>query len=551
MTLFAEHRATLARALGAIDRREYWTPYPDSPRAYGDDAPVSGEAAFQERLGARFELGQPAQGWTAGDESSPYGIDLGITYPNASVATLLDASAEAQPGWAAASPDARAGVCLEILDRLSSRSFEMAHAVMLTTGQPYLMAFQTGGPHALDRGLEAMAHGHRETTRLPASMVWSRPQGRREPVAMEKTWRVRPRGISVTLGVSTLPTWTAYPGLFASLVTGNPVIVKPHPATILPLAIFVETARGVLADAGFDPGAVLLAVDTTALPIAAELVMDPRVGIVDYTGGPAFGSWLEANAAHAQVFAGKGSVNSVIVDSTDDLDGMVRNLAASFALYSGQMCTTPRNVFIPRAGISTGDQHVGFGEVARRIAAAIESLLADDDRASDILGAVKSAATIDRMAAAAAHGDVLLASRPVKHPMYPAATVRTPVVVAVDTPEAHLDAGEVFGPVVFLVATDSTEQSLALAAASAARHGALTWLVHTSDDAVAAAAEDVAVGAGVPVAFNLTGGHLVNHSAAFSDLHGSGANPAVSAALTAAAFVVPRFHVVGVRRPAG
>ncbi len=551
MTLFDEHRATLARALEAIARREYWTPYPDSPRAYGDDAPLAGETAFRSRLGSRFELGRSVQRWTAGDEGSPYGIDLGIAYPDVPAATLLDAAAAAGPGWAAASPDERAGVCLEILDRLRAHSFEMAHAVMATTGQPFLLAFQTGGPHALDRGLEAVTHGHAETTRFPAAMSWSRPQGRREPVTVEKTWRLRPRGISVALGVSTLPTWAAYPGVFASLVTGNPVIVKPHPATILPLAIFVETARDVLADADFDPDAVLLAVDTTDRPIAVELVMDPRVGIVDYTGGAAFGSWLEANATHAEVFTAKSSANSVIVDSTDDLDGMARNLAASVALYSGQMCTTPRTVFVPRGGISDGDRHAGFTEVAQRIVAAIDSLLADDDRASDILGAVKSRTTLDLMAAAADRGDVLLASREVKHPMYPSATVRTPVVVAVEAVGPHLDVGELYGPVVSLVATDSTEQSLELAAASALRHGALSWLVHTTDDDVAAAAEDAAVGVGVPLTFNLTGGLLVNHTAAFSDLHGSGANPAVTAPLVAPAFVVPRFHVAGVRRPAG
>ena len=37
------------------------------------------------------------------------------------------------------------------------RSFELALAVMHTTGQAFPMAFQAGGPHAQDRGLEAVA----------------------------------------------------------------------------------------------------------------------------------------------------------------------------------------------------------------------------------------------------------------------------------------------------------------------------------------------------------------------------------------------------------
>ena len=46
----------------------------------------------------------------------------------------------------------------EILDRLNKRSFEIATAVMMTTGQGWMMAFQAGAPHAQDRGLEAVAY---------------------------------------------------------------------------------------------------------------------------------------------------------------------------------------------------------------------------------------------------------------------------------------------------------------------------------------------------------------------------------------------------------
>ena len=46
------------------------------------------------------------------------------------------------------------------------------------------------------------------------------------------------------------------------------------------------------------------------------------------------------------------------------------------------------------------------------------------------------------------------------------------------------------------------------------------------------------------LSINLTGGVFVNQSAAFSDFHGTGANPAANAALTDAAFVAGRFRVV-------
>ena len=53
-------------------------------------------------------------------------------------------------------------------------------------------------------------------------------------------------------------------------------------------------------------------------------------------------------------------------------------------------------------------------------------------------------------------------------------------------------------------------------------------------------AEDV----GVALSINLTGAVFVNQSAAFSDYHGTGANPAANAALTDSAYVANRFRVV-------
>ncbi|HHC08463.1 MAG TPA: phenylacetic acid degradation protein PaaN [Actinobacteria bacterium] len=547
---YAEHRETLDRALETIRTRTYWSPYPEHPKAYGEDAPGEGRAAFEARLGAPFALDQPASGgMLVPDEASPYGLELGITYPRAGVDELVAAAETAMGPWAKATPEVRAGVLLELLARLAARSFEMAEAVMHTTGQSFLMAFQAGGPHALDRGLEALAYAYREQTSVPRSVIWEKPQGKRPPLVVSKEWRIRPRGVAVTIGVSTFPTWNGYPGIFASLATGNPVIVKPHPATILPLAIFVEIAREVLAEAGFDPNLVTLAVDTRAEPITRELVLHPAVGIVDYTGGPEFGRWLEEHVRHAAVFTEKAGVNSVIVDSAEDLGAVFRNLSVSTTMYSGQMCTSPQDVFVPADGVRVGDEVVAFEAVARGLADAIAGLLADDARACEILGAIKDPeAVAARIEAAAAAGEVLLESREITHPAFPEATVRTPVVVAVDAADRDAYAREFFGPVVLVVRTASTDESIERARAAALDEGAITWLAYTTDPAVEQRIVEAAVDAGVGVAFNLTGGLFVNQSAAFSDFHVTGANPAGNASLTDTAFVANRFRFVGIRR---
>lgn len=546
--LYDKHRDTLEQALEAINKRSYWSAFPEHPKAYGEDAPADGEAAFEARLGKPFSLDQPHDGYLAVEETSPYGIELDIDYPKSSIEQLIDGAQDASVQWGKTSPEARAGVLIEVLDRLAAQSFEMGHAVMATTGQSFLMAFQAGGPHALDRALEAIAYTYAEQHRLPAPMTWEKPQGKREPLVIDKEWVIRPRGVAVTIGVSTFPTWNGYPGIFASLAAGNPVIVKPHPATILPFAIMVETARAEFQDAGFDPNLVTLLTDTPGAPVAKDLVMHPAVAIVDYTGGPSFGTWLEENVHHAAVYTEKAGVNSVILDSADDLADVFRNLSVSMTMYSGQMCTTPQNLYIPRGGVQVGGEVVPFDDVAVGFAAAIDGLLGDDERAVGLLGAIKTDEISARIDEAATSANVLLESRQIDHPAFPKATVRTPVVVKVDAADRDTYMREMFGPIIYVVATESTDESLQLAAQSAREKGAITWLVYTTDDAVTDSAIDAAVEGGVSVAFNLTGGLYVNQSAAFSDFHVTGHNPAGNASLTDPAFVAGRFKVIGVRK---
>ncbi|TXL91668.1 phenylacetic acid degradation protein PaaN [Streptomyces sp. IB2014 016-6] len=555
-----KHRPTLDRALDAIRTRAYWSPHPEHPKAYGESAPADGLAAFKALHGTRIDLDQPGtDGWTGG-ERSPYGPELGVEYPHADVDVLLPAMRAGMGAWRAAGPETRALVSLEILARISARTHEFAHAVMHTSGQAFMMAFQAGGPHAQDRGLEAVAYAYQEQTRTPAEADWSKPQGKRDPLELRKSFAAAPRGVSLLIGCNTFPTWNGYPGLFASLATGNPVLVKPHPRAVLPLALTVLVAREVLAESGFDPNLVALAAERTGEGIAKTLAVRPEVRIIDYTGSTAFGDWLETNARQAQVYTEKAGVNTVLVDSTDDYKGMLANLAFSLSLYSGQMCTTPQNLLIPRDGITTDAGPKSYDEVVADLAASVSGLLGDDARANGLLGALVNPDVKARLDAAADLGDVALASREIANPDFPDAVVRTPAIVKSDGSRKQWDAAEgangseapylaeCFGPVSFAVAVDSTEEALELLRRTVRDKGAMTVGAYTTSAETERAVEDVCLEELAQLSLNLTGGVYVNQTAAFSDFHGSGGNPAANAALCDAAFVANRFRTVEVRR---
>jgi phenylacetic acid degradation protein paaN len=555
--LFEQHRATLDAAVAATRTRGYHSAFPESPspRVYGETASGDGSAAFRRWLGSDFPLRTPGAHTVVATEKSPFGLPLDVRYPRVSadgVPALLEAARAGMNPWRDAGVEARVGVGLEILARLHTRIFELANAVMHTSGQAFVMAFQAGGAHALDRALESIAYAYVEMTRVPRTAIWEKP-GRDAPIRMEKTFTVVPRGVSLVIGCNTFPTWNSWPGLFASLVTGNPVVVKPHPGAVLPLAITVQVCQQVLGEAGFDRDLVTLAAEDPADGIAAVLAVRPEVKLVDFTGSTAFGEWLESHATQATVFTEKAGVNAVVVDSTDAFKAMCFNLAFSLALYTGQMCTAPQNLFLPREGIDTDEGHKSVDDVAAGISAALAKLVGDDARAVEILGGVVNADVLGRITATGTQpggdaGAVVVEAREVVHPEYADAVVRTPVMVRVDVADEAAYEQECFGPISYLIATSSTDESIDVFRRTVTEHGAMTASVYSTSEAVIASMRAAALDSGVALSENLTGQVFVNQSAAFSDFHGTGANPSANSTFTDGAFVASRFRVIQSRR---
>src|SRR5450830_1297137 len=392
--LFEKHRSTLDSALQAIQTRGYWAAYNEmpSPKTYGETAAEDGKRAFEAHLGKKFEIEQPGlTGWMGG-EQSPYGVELNVQYPVCEAQALIDAGQQAMLGWQAVGCEGRTGICIEMLARLNKQSFEIAHAVMTTTGQGWMMAFQAGSPHAQDRGLEAVTYAYREQSFVPSEATWEKPQGKNPPLVLKKHFEVVGRGVGVVVGCGTFPTWNTYPGLFAALATGNAVIVKPHGNAILPAAITVRTIRAVLVENGIDPNLVTLCV-AAKRETTQQLVTHAAVKSIDFTGGNVFGQWLIDNCRQAQVYAELAGVNNIVIDSTDAYKPMLRNLAFTLALYTGQMCTTSQALFVPADGIDTEEGHKSYDDVCADLARTIEGTLAKPEVALAVLGAVQSADT--------------------------------------------------------------------------------------------------------------------------------------------------------------
>jgi phenylacetic acid degradation protein paaN len=546
-SLFDKHRDLLEAALNAIHTRCYWSAFNEmpSPKVYGETALADGKAAFESHLDSQFELGQPGQTGWAGGEQSPYGVELNVQYPVCDIEALINAGEKAMIGWQAAGTDGRTGICLEILSRLNRQSFELAHSVMMTTGQGWLMAFQAGAPHAQDRGLEAVAYAYREQKFVPAEAIWEKPQGKNPPLVMKKHFELVGRGVGVVVGCGTFPTWNTYPGLFAALSTGNAVIVKPHSNAILPAAITVHTIRAVLAENGIDPNLVSLCV-TDQRATTQKLVTHKSVKSVDFTGGNVFGQWLIDNCRQAQVYAELAGVNNIVIDSTDNYRKMLGNLAFTLSLYSGQMCTTSQAILVPADGIETEDGKKSYDDVCADLAQAVTGFLSKPEVAHAVLGAIQSVDTLKRIEEAGSGklGTVILAPTHLENPEFPNAQVRTPVLLACDAGDEAKYMEERFGPISFIVKVADTAAAIALSERIISTHGALTAGIYSTKPEVIDAMTTATWRSKVALSINLTGGVFVNQSAAYSDYHGTGGNPSANASYADSAFVANRFRVV-------
>ena len=493
----SNYKEIIDNAIKAIHARTFYAQYPESPKAYGEDAPKAGLDIFNNQLGKPFNglLQQNPTAWV-GEEVSPYtGKQLGISYPVFDTETLIVRAGRAFTAWKNVSIEQRAEILVDALERVKNRFFEIAYATHHTTGQSFVMSFQASGPHASDRALEALAMGYEELNRFPQNITWEKPMGKAS-VVLQKQFKPVPKGISLAIGCSTFPTWNTVPGLFASLITGNSVIVKPHPKSIYAIAIVVAEIQNALQAKGVDANVVQLAVDGSDKLITKELAEHPLVKLIDYTGGSVFGSYIEA---------------------------------------------------LP--GIKQGDTVIPYEEVKKALVDAIGGIANHPQMGPGTLGAIQNPLTVKRVNSVKdLDATVLLEPKSIANSEFPEARTCSPIVLEVDAKDRGVYEEELFGPIVLIIKTKDTTQSIELAKHMAEKHGAITFSAYTTDETIANIITEELESVFAPVSLNLTGMIWVNQHAGFSDFHVTGGNPAGNASFTNPEYVNKRFVWVGHRR---
>lgn len=363
------------------------------------------------------------------------------------VAAALDAADDALSSWRERKPQARGAVLLRASEALARRLEEAAE----------LMAWEMGKPIAEARGEVRRSV---DLLRYYAGWGW-RLTGTSSPTdaadALLLTERV-PLGVVSLITPwnfpSAIPVWKLAP----ALVTGNTAVLKP--ATIAPgSALLVAEC---LAEAEL-PAGVLNVVCGKGSAMGDQLIADPRVKAVSFTGSCSVGEAIFATSAGPQRRVGleMGGKNPLIVADDADVDLAVELAVKGAMASAGQKCTATSRAIVDRSVL---------GEFTEKLLARVEALrvgnpldesndigpVGDGKQLETILGYIDIGRNEDKATLAGGGKQVLEGE--CEKGCFVQPTVFTDV-----RPTMRIAREEVFGPVLCVLECDGFEQAMAMA----------------------------------------------------------------------------------------
>ncbi|QSB17352.1 aldehyde dehydrogenase family protein [Natronosporangium hydrolyticum] len=367
------------------------------------------------------------------------------TVPDAGPADLaraLSAARAAFPVWAATSLPERVAVLRAIRDGLAARHDELADLITAEMGAPRRVSrsLQVGLPlQVLDGYLSLLAEPAAEPELIGHSRVYRQPVG---VVAAITPWNY--------------PIHQAIAKIAPALAAGCPVVLKPSELT--PLSTYLLTE--IIDAAGLPPGGFNLICGPGAA-IGAELVADPTVDLVSFTGSTRAGRQVAAAAAgqltRVALELGGKSANILLPDA--DHRVAVKVGVANCFLNTGQTCTALSRMLVHTSAYEEAVERAG--EYAAGFT------VGDPTDPGTRLGPLVSAAQRDRVQSLVqqgiAAGARLVTGGPAATGLPETGHYVAPTVLADVPPGSELAQEEVFGPVLSILPYRDVDEAVRIA----------------------------------------------------------------------------------------
>jgi len=394
--------------------------------------------------------GKQATGAETLEVTSPWdGAVVGVAWlPTAGQVEEAVAAADAVRRDAQALPaHARAAALDHVSARIRERADEIARLITAENGKPLKWA-------------------RAEVSRAASTFRWAAEEARRwsgelqrldtDPTATGRLAVVRrfPRGPVLGISPFNFPLNLVAHKVAPALAVGAPIVVKPAPATPLTALLLGE----LLAETDLPAGMF------SVLPVPndrmAELVADPRLPVVSFTGSGPVGWQLKERLPRKHVVLELGGNAAVIVCADfPDLDWAAQRIATFSNYQAGQSCIAVQRVF--------ADQRVA-DPLTERTVQAVQALRTGDpgDESADVGPMISedAARRVEAWVGEAVEGGARVLAGGVRR-----GSQYEPTVLARVPAGAKVLDEEVFGPVLALAPFDTLDD--AFAAVNASRYG--------------------------------------------------------------------------------
>lgn len=125
-----------------------------------------------------------------------------------------------------------------------------------------------------------------------------------------------------------------------AIAVGSPIIVKPAPRTPLTALLLAQLVRAT------DLPPAMLSVLPVSTDQTADLVRDPRLPVVSFTGSAPVGWMIKAAAPRKTVLLELGGNSAVVVHSDADLSWAAKRLAFGAYYQAGQACVSAQRLLV-------------------------------------------------------------------------------------------------------------------------------------------------------------------------------------------------------------
>ena len=368
----------------------------------------------------------------------------------------VKAARRAAPSYAATTAGERMALLRRILDAYNRRYGEFAEAMRLEMGSP--ITFATNGQAA--RG---PAHLN-ALLRVLETFAFEADQG-------STRLRYEPVGVCGLITPWNWPVNQVMVKVAPALAAGCTMVLKPSEYSPLSAALLAE----VMDEAGV-PAGVFNLVQGNGPGVGAAIAQHEDIDMVSFTGSTRAGIGVARAAAAtvkrvAQELGGKSA--NILLDDVDLEDAVRRGVAACFT-NSGQSCSIPTRMLVPRQLMAQA------AKIAAKAADEYQS--GPTDHPSTQLGPLVNRAQFERVQALIGKGIEEGATLAAGGPGRPEGIDRgyfvRPTVFVDVSPEMTIAQVEIFGPVLSMIPYDTEDQAVAIANGT---HYGLAAYVQSSD----------------------------------------------------------------------